>query len=161
MTSLLIITPVDKVQSAINAVVKFFKDTQGIYVSLNKPHKTVEQNLKRIGLDTKKTFFIDCVSTIEAEDVLQVKPDNLEFLQTSIITFIDKIEGRKFIIIDGLSTLLIYNAENKVAKFVQKITEYASRAKVEVIAFSPQTTTGEGLLTKIFNFFDKVKGKPV
>ena len=66
------------------------------------------------------------------------------------------IKGEKFLIIDALSTLLIYNDENKVAKFVKEITEYASQNDVDVIAFSPKTK-GEELLNKIFNFFDKVK----
>jgi archaellum biogenesis ATPase FlaH len=61
-------------------------------------------------------------------------------------------------IIDALSTLLIYNNENKVAKFVQEITDYASENQVYVVAFSPKTQ-GEELLNKIFNFFDKVEKK--
>jgi archaellum biogenesis ATPase FlaH len=60
------------------------------------------------------------------------------------------------LIIDALSTLLIYNNENKVAAFVKEITEYAQDYDVEVIALSPKTK-GEELLNKIFNFFDEVK----
>lgn len=61
-------------------------------------------------------------------------------------------------IIDALSTLLIYNSENKVAKFVKEITECASKGNMEAIALSPKTK-GKELLNKIFNFFDKVKKK--
>jgi len=60
------------------------------------------------------------------------------------------------LIIDALSTLLIYNNENKVAAFVKEVTEYASENEVQIVAFSPETK-GEELLNKIFNFFDKVK----
>ena len=59
---------------------------------------------------------------------------------------------------DRKATVLIYNNENKVAKFVQDITDYASENQVYVVAFSPKTQ-GEELLNKIFNFFDKVEKK--
>jgi len=159
MTSQLIITAVDKLQLEITAKTKTFKNKVGIYVSLNKTQKSTEELLQKRGIDTSKLFFIDCVSKEKVrEDVLHISPENLDMLSTAIQTFIKDIPGEKFMIIDALSTLLIYNNENKVAKFVQEITEYASENQVYVVAFSPKTQ-GEELLNKIFNFFDNVEKK--
>ncbi|MCR4327103.1 MAG: hypothetical protein NUV46_00805 [Nanoarchaeota archaeon] len=160
MASLLIITPVEKLQEKVNNLVKSFGDIPGIYVSLNKTQKSIEEILKKFNVNTKKLFFIDCVTSKKTrEDVLHIAPDRLDLLDSAICTFIEEIKGKKFLIIDALSTLLIYNNEDSVAKFVKKMTEYASQNDVQIVALSPKTK-GEELLNTIFNFFDKVEGKP-
>ena len=157
MTSLLIITSVEKLQGRVNSAVKSFKNIPGIYVSLNKTQKSTENILNKNKINTNKIFFIDCVTSEKTrEDVLHIAPDQLDLLSSAINTFIKDIKGKKFLILDALSTLLIYNDENKVAKFVKEITEYTSQNDVKVVAFSPETK-GEELLNKIFNFFDEVK----
>ncbi len=157
MNSKLEITSVDQLQSRINRAVKSFKGANTIYVSLNKTQKSVEQILKTDGIDTSKIFFIDCVTSERTRsDVIHVRPTELEKLRCIIDSFIEEIPGKKLLLIDALSTLLIYNNENKVAAFVKEVADFASKEDVQVIAFSPKTK-GEELLNKIFNFFDKVK----
>jgi len=159
MTSQLIITSVEELQDTINAKVKSFNGIVGIYVSLNKTQKSTEEILKKSGVKTEKLFFIDCVTTEKSrDDVLHISPEQLDMLSEAIKEFIKEIKAEKFLIIDALSTLLIYNSENKVAKFVKEMTEYSSENNVQVVAFSPKTQ-GEELLSKIFNFFDKVEGR--
>lgn len=159
MTSILIITSVEELQGKIITVVSSLDKTPGIYVSLNKPQESAEQLLKKGGVKTDKLFFIDCVtSEKKREDVLHIPPMQLDKLAYAIRTFIKEIDGKKFLVIDALSTFLIYNDENKVAAFVKEVTEYAAQNDVTVIAFSPKTK-GEELLNKIFNFFDKVQGR--
>lgn len=157
MSSLLIITSVEKLQDEINKTINLFRGSPGVYVSLNKTQKGVEEILQRNKINTSKLFFIDCVSGENVNEcALSVSPGNLDNLSYAINNFIKEIPGKKFLIIDALSTLLIYNPENKVAAFVKEITDYSSRENVEVVAISP-STKGEELLNKIFNFFDKVK----
>jgi archaellum biogenesis ATPase FlaH len=157
MVSLLIIAPVESLQKEINQTVQSFKGKPGIYVSLNKTHKSTQDILKKEGISIENLFFIDCVTSEKIiPDVLNIPPTQLGQLSYAILSFIKELEGKKFLLIDALSTLLIYNEENKVAQFVKEITEYASENNVEVIALSPKTK-GEELLNKIFNFFDKVK----
>jgi archaellum biogenesis ATPase FlaH len=157
MSSKLIIIPVEKLQPKINAEVASHQDTPGVYVSLNKTQKSVEDIFKSNEIKTKKLFFIDCVTSEQTKDyVLHIRPTELDKLSYAINSFFKEIKGPKFLLIDALSTLLIYNNENKVAAFIKEVTEYASENDVEVIALSPETK-GEELLNKIFNFFDKVE----
>lgn len=157
MTSTLLITSVQNLKKDINKVVKSLKNLPGIYVSLNKTQKSLENLLKKEKINLNKLFFIDCVTSKQTkEDVLHIPITNLKELSYSINRFIKEIKGKKFLIIDALSTLLIYNNENNVAAFVKEITEYAAQKDIEIFAFSPKTE-GEELLNKIFNFFDKVK----
>ncbi len=157
MTSTLEITSVEQLQSKINHAVLSFNKGHIIYVSLNKTQKSVEKILKDEGINTSKIFFIDCVTNEKSrDDVMHIIPTDLEKLRFVIDSFIKEISGQKLLLIDALSTLLIYNSENKVAAFVKEITEFASKKDVKVMTFSPKTK-GEELLHKIFNFFDKVK----
>ena len=156
MGSTLIITPVEELQEKINEMVSSFRDTTAIYVSLNKTQKSVEKALLKANVKTDKVFFIDCATNERTtDDVLHINPLNLDELAYSIKTFVKSIQGRKSLLIDALSTLLIYNSENKVAAFIKEIAEYSIHNDVEIVALSPQTK-GEELLNKIFNFFDLV-----
>lgn len=159
MPSLLIIVPVEKLQARIISTIKSFKNLPGVYVSLNKTQKSTEKFLKEAGINTSNLFFIDGVALREIRDgVLHIAPTELDLLRTALVAFMKDIKGEEFIIIDGLSTLLIYNTENKVAKFVKQVTECASQNESAVVAFSPKTKEKQ-LLNKIFNFFDKVEKK--
>jgi len=159
MASTLIITNVENLQDEINRIIKARGNIPLIYVSLNKDHESVEKYLKEQGLDVSKIFFIDCLTNEQKnKDVILVYPTQLDKLNLVINMFIKEISGKKVLLVDALSTLLIYNNENKVAQFVKSVTEYATRKEVEVIALSPKTQ-GEELLNKIFNFFDEVKKK--
>jgi archaellum biogenesis ATPase FlaH len=152
-----VIVSVENLQEEVNKVVEARSIMPGIYVSLNKTHESIEKILRKEKISIEKLFFIDCVTQEQKRgDVLHVHPTMLDTLSLAISTFIKDIPGKKFLVLDALSTLLIYNNEDKVAQFVKTITEFAAEKDVEVIAFSPKTK-GEELLNKIFNFFDEVK----
>lgn len=156
MTSYLVITPIKELYNRINYFIKSFKNFSLIYVSLNKSQESIEYLFKKNGINTDRLFLIDCVASEKTrDDALHIDPTRLDLLNPAINEFIEDIEGKKFLIIDSLSTLLIYNDESKVAKFVKEIIEYSSKNDVMLIAFSPKTEEEE-LLIKIFHFFDKV-----
>lgn len=156
MGSTLLITPVEDLQKKINEVVGSFQDTAAIYVSLNKTQKSVEGLLQKAGIKTKNIFFIDCATGEQTrKDVLHISPRDLDKIKYAIRTFIKEIPGKKSLLIDSLSTFLIYNSENEVAEFIKDIISHTSNKDVEVIALSPETK-GEDLLKKVFNFFNQV-----
>ena len=129
-----------------------------IYVSLNKTAEGMKDIFAK-GKDVPNIFFVDCIShEKESEDILHIGSTELEKLDYAIRSFKDEIEGKKVIVLDALSTLLIYNNENKVAAFVKKVVGYSQEEDVDVLAFAPKTEEEE-LLTKIYNFFDEVKQK--
>jgi archaellum biogenesis ATPase FlaH len=156
MSSKLIIVPVEKLQEEINSTVDFFKSIPGIYICLNKTQRSIESILTKEGININKLFFVDCVSSEKVrDDVLCVNPHQLDILNSVINNFVNDIEGEKYIIIDALSTLLIYNEEDKVGNFFKNLTELVSENNTEMIAFSP--TTKEELLGKISCHFNESK----
>jgi archaellum biogenesis ATPase FlaH len=154
MTPELIITSIENLQTKVNEIIKSHKDKLGIYVCLNKTQKSIENILKEQEIGTNKLFFIDCVTLEKTrEDVLHILPDNLDKLKSAIFSAIRDIQGDKFLIIDALSTFLIYNSEEKVTKFIKEVIEYSTQNNVKLIALSPETK-GEELLEKIKDFFE-------
>jgi len=157
MQSKLIIIPVEKMEKTKIDLIKSFK-TPGVYVSLNKSVKGLKRLFEKNKISFSQIFFIDGVNSNTNSNILSIFPTELDNLKYAIKIFINEIKGRKFLIIDALSTLLIYNNENKVASFVKEIINYSQKHEVEFVALSPKTK-GEELLNKIFDFFDVVKGK--
>lgn len=157
MPSKLIITSTGTLQRKVISTVKSLQKNKVVFVSLNKPRKSVEKQLKQAGVNTKGIFFIDCVNEEDSkDDVLHVPPDRLDLLDSAIKTYVKTIKSEPAIVIDSLSTLMIYNNENDVAQFAKRLTDFTSETKATVIALSPNTKKEE-LLNKIFNFFDEVK----
>jgi len=155
MKSLLVVVPVAQLLQKVVDVVGSVEDSV-IYVSLNKTAEGMKIIFAK-GKDVPNMFFIDCINhEKKSEDILHINPNELEKLDYAIRLFKDEIEGKKVIVLDALSTLLIYNSENKVAAFVEKVVDYAREEGVSVLAFTPKTEEEE-LLTKVFNFFDEVK----
>jgi len=161
--SILIITPLERLQENTLGVMKALgsRKVPGVYVSLNKPYKSVQKIFKDNGIDTGKMFFIDCIASKDGkaeleEGVLHIDdPTDLRLLKESINSYIEAMKGERFLVIDALSTLLIYNNRNEVAKFAKSLTESASEYNTLAVALSPKTGDSE-LLAYIFNFFDKV-----
>ncbi len=158
MKSELIIAPIEKLEKKKIEIVKNNKKP-GIYVSLNKSVRGLKKLFDKNKIKYDKIFFIDCVSSKkENPETLIIFPDQINNLEYAIKTFIDEIKGEKILIIDALSTLLIYNRENEVAKFIKEIINYPNGNQTEIIALTPKIK-GEELLNKIFDFFDRVEGK--
>ena len=69
--------------------------------------------------------FIDCISSMAGECredskecIFIENPASLEDMVMHVSTLLDKIEsGEKFVIMDSLSTLLMYSSTNSVKKF--------------------------------------------
>ncbi|MBI5224353.1 hypothetical protein HY989_00620 [Candidatus Micrarchaeota archaeon] len=159
MGSILVITKVEAIQRKIAEAIRGNNRDFGIYVSLNKNAKKAIEELGKTNASVEKIFMIDCVSSEKMdENILQINPRELGKLSFAIREFLHEIPGEKWLILDSLSTLLIYNNDNKVAQFMKEITEYSSEKGVHVMAFTPKTGEEE-LLNKIYGFFDKVEGK--
>lgn len=161
--SALIITPVEKIQGATNSVIKSFlnSNTTGVYVCFNRPHKAVKSLIEKDGINTEKIFFIDCIATglgeaEKSDNVLHIQsPADLTGLSIAINEFIEKIPDNKFLIIDALTTLLIYNREDIVIKFVKSISEQSMKSSLKTVILTPEPRGGD-LINKISLFFDKI-----
>jgi len=159
--SILIETPVDQLQDNIISVVKDLRGNglSGIYVSINKPYKTINDIFIKNQINTDKIFFVDCITASGEEDRDNVSfiPDisDLSGLSIAITRFIDKIPNEKFLLIDAIHALWIYHTPEFIARFIQNLTERSYRAKAKMITFIVESED-KRLMRKLIPFFDQV-----
>jgi hypothetical protein len=101
--------------------------TAGIYITVNKPYAALQDYLKDNKIDTSNMFFIDAITKTVGDDIKMTddclyipSPNRLTDMAMALTQALDIMENkeRKFIFLDSLSTMLIYNPVDVVAKFV-------------------------------------------
>jgi len=106
------------------------KKFSGIYITANKPYETLVRQLRENKIATENIFFIDAVSKHVSQDIKMTEnclfipsPSHLTDLGITLTQVLENMEKRedKFLILDSISTLLIYNSFETVARFVHFI----------------------------------------
>lgn len=99
----------------------------GIYITVNKPYNLLTKYLQENGINTKNIFFIDAISRsvgeaprMTEECLFIPSPTQLTDLAIALTQALEGMEHKenKFIFLDSLSTLLIYNSFEVTARFV-------------------------------------------
>ncbi len=160
----LLVVSHDKYDLLIANVVKNFikKEFSGIFVTLNKDGKDLITMLEKNNVDCKNLFVVDAVSKKglkpEAnENISYVEsPQDLIELEAQIVDFAKKMQpGKSFLIIDSLSTLLVYNAEKTVEKFVHGLGETMKELGFKNV-FTIRSKTRPEIMDVLVQFSDKV-----
>ena len=133
---------------------------EGLYVSLNKPYETIREELKQNNLDINAIYCIDCVSKGTGKFSSSDKcfclesPSSIAELLALIKNLCD--EGKiKFIFLNSLSTLLLYNDIKTVEKFAHDLINKARKSNVSVLIMTPKEKSEEDVLATITAFCDK------
>lgn len=116
-------TSIDVLQQFVNK-----KNLPGVYVSFSKPYDSLKKTLEDV-IDLGMVTFIDCMTmtTIGRSEknegcIYLSSLTNLSDLGISITQAVKGIKNEeKFILIDSLSTLFIYNKPDVVSKFMHYI----------------------------------------
>lgn len=136
----------------------------GVYVEIARPYETVKKVLEEEGIDTKKLFFIDCITVVaggkskRTEDALFIgSPTNLTEISIAMSQAVPALPGeKKFLFLDTLSTLLIYNKAVTVAKFAHFLTVKLREWKILGVLISLEKETDEKMISQLSQFADKV-----
>lgn len=132
----------------------------GVYVTLNKPFKTMEKVLEKAKVDTRMILFIDAVTkTVGGVEKIGKclyigNPENLSDISIAMDQAVRALPGKKkFLFFDSLSTLLLYNTPIVVAKFIHFISGRMREWGVNGIIISLKTSDKE-LYNELMQFCD-------
>lgn len=135
------------------------QNTPGVYVTLNKPFKTLKTLFDNVSINTKLIIFIDAVTETprieKTKDCLYIgNPEKLSDLSIAMDQAVRAIPSdEKFVFFDSLSTLLIYNNPNTIAKFIHFLSTKMREWKVKGIIISLERGNKE-LIDKLTQFCD-------
>ena len=132
----------------------------GTYITTNKPFRKILENFLKNGIKAENLFFVDCV-TKEREPAGErgIKVFSSQNV-TEITVLLDKAikskqHGGEFIFLDSVSTLLVYNDEKTVEKFVHALLERIYHWKTKGIFVTVETRGNEITIENLALFFDK------
>jgi len=138
------------------------KGLTGVYVTVNKPYKTLQQALQDVGVNTKGIFFIDAVSKLTSDEpnksegcVFIGSPQDLTGISIAITEVVAALPAsNRFLIFDSLSTLLIYNPSSSVAKFAHFLTANIRKWGILGILILMGNEKEQGLVNELAQFCD-------
>ena len=164
--SLLISDAQDIMTNNLNLLKNFLKkDRVGVYITINQPFFSLEKQLEANKIKIDNLFFIDLISSTvslrseKTEKCLFINsPSSLTELGIAIEQLITTIEGKeKFLIIDNIAALLIYNSTDVTSKFAHFIINKMRVNNITgIIMTIEEEETGKGLIDTISSFCDNV-----
>lgn len=126
-SSIGIVLPSNNYNNLTNAVFEFMnekKNNPWVYVTITKPFHILKNQYKDI-INESNIFFIDCISraagiqTIDPSCFFLDSPSQLEKLILEIVSYVknNKDHGEPYIVLDSLSSLILYNDDLLVTEF--------------------------------------------
>ena len=138
------------------------KHDRGIIISANRPYANLVNIYEKNNIDTSKMFFLDCVSKDHDADI---PADNVVFIENvsaltdislSINERINMPNGKKFLFLDSIPTMLIHNKPYVFARFVHNILTKMRLNGVGGLLISLQDKTNREIRAEIAQLCDKV-----
>jgi len=107
---------------------------KGVYVTVSHPCKFILNEMRERDINTGNLLFVDCITSVsgfhiaggfEDNNCLFAKsPSELDQISRQINSLLEKIKyDEKFLIIDCISTLLIYNSASSVREFTMSLAD--------------------------------------
>jgi archaellum biogenesis ATPase FlaH len=150
-------------QEAVVDLLRYFTGrlSRGIYVTLNKPYAVLAKNFEKSGIPVNSLFFVDGITHVPA---IQEDSDHaclgssvgLSNLCIETSKAISRFTEDKFLFLDSLSTLLIYNEPKAVAKFAHLFTEKMRRWGTSGTLLTVDMNAERDVVSQLAPFCDKV-----
>ena len=138
------------------------KNDNGIIISASRPYTNLMTNYQRNNIDTNKVFVLDLISKnqnaeVEAENVMFMQnASSLTDIALSVNDHIKKVNGKMFIFIDSITTMLIHNEPYIFARFIHSILTRMRINGVGGLLISITDRTNREIRAEIAQLCDKV-----
>lgn len=162
--ALVLVKPANYQQVSIELVKYLTKDRRmpGVYISVNKPFSILHDRFRNAGIKDELIIFIDAVTNQEDATKKESEhcfyldsPENLSDISIAISQAVEAIEHKeKFIFLDSLSTLLVYNDAETIVKFIHFLISKMRVWKVNGIILSLKKRGEASLIAELGQFCD-------
>lgn len=164
----LIVAPSRKIQEVDLFLLKHFLNTKKafcVYVTVAKPYQTMLNILEKNKIKTDKIFFIDCITPVSAGGGMQrvgncvfCQPQSLTNISITLTAALQSLpkESERVLVLDTISTLMLYNEAGTVTRFVHSLTGKMRQWGVKSIILTLEEETDKKVLSQLSQFVDKV-----
>lgn len=136
----------------------------GVYLTSARPYNYILKSFEKYNIDPKNLFFIDTISCMAGKSageqgkcVFIENPSALEEVGMWTSILMDRIGNKnKVLIIDSLSTLLIYNESTALTKFSQMLINRLRLQGSSGIFTAIDTEVHEGFQNALTALCDKI-----
>lgn len=156
-------------QEAANKVtfqsIEYLVNTQGyigIILTANKPYLTLKKQFDSKGIDTTRILFIDCVSKSQSSEIEQAgnviyidAVYNLTKISLAFKKVLEKVDGKKFLYVDSLSSMLIHNTPEIFIRFIHGLITSMRLASISGLLLSLSQQTDGSVRNEVANLCDK------
>ncbi|MEK6974167.1 MAG: ATPase domain-containing protein [Nanoarchaeota archaeon] len=134
--------------------------TPGVYITLNKPYKTLKKIFEQKAINNSLIIFIDAIT--QEENLKKTKeclfigsPEKLSDISIAMDQAVRAIPSeQKFVFFDSLSTLLIYHQPGTIAKFIHFLSTKMREWSVKGIIISLESDANKELINQLTQFCD-------
>lgn len=162
----LIITSGERYLEAEQALLRILTNKRkmnGVYITFNRPYKMLKVELESQGINYSRIFFIDTITESTGIKVAREKdcyfvssPKNLDELSVLLEQALNKVpKDSRFVFIDSISTMQIYNDNDAILKFIHELTGKMRLYELTGIIFFLEKRTNQELVDKITQFCDR------
>lgn len=145
----LIITDADNYTQVLVDITKQLVDKNGfkcLHVLVNRTSSHIKDLLKRNNVKTEKIKFITCaIGEVKKEEIV-VDPRNLTDLGIEISGAVKNLKGKKFLMMDTLSNLLLYHNLQTIQSFVSYMNVKSENEDFGVIYLSIKEEKLKGVI---------------
>lgn len=149
-------------EDLIDILKKNIKNKNVIYITTNKPYNHIVSVFKKQGVSNDKILFIDCISKhvgLKEEPINAIfveSPQNLTTISIAVNESAKNLSGEKLLLLDSVSTLLIYNDANTIARFANFLINKMRTYSVDTIIFVLESDINKDIIKQIESFADEV-----
>ncbi|MFH0862481.1 MAG: hypothetical protein V1875_05555 [Candidatus Altiarchaeota archaeon] len=135
----------------------------GVYICVSRPQESISALLAASGLSSEDVYFIDCISRMAGKNtsvpeknvVFVDNPSSLEEVSMYLDRGLQSISKRKFIFLDSLSSMLIYNSNKSVKEFTHFIINRMRLDGIAGIILSIEKKEAEDLVNTLSPMCDQ------
>lgn len=155
----------DKYENVKMDILKYLtnkKRQSGSYVAINKPYQATVDDLKQNKVNTDKLYFIDCITKKFGGKGQNTKncvfidsPGDLTEISLELHQSMQNQE-RKFLFVDSLSTLAVYNNPEMILKFIHYLTGKIRIWGLSGVLIALNEETDKKIIAELAQFCDKI-----
>lgn len=164
-TVLLIASKSGEMNNIVPAILKVLlldKKQNGVYIAVSSPNEQIAKILEENEVSADNLVFIDCISNMsgkanksEGNTVFVENPSSLE----EIGMYTDKVLARlpepKFVVLDSVSSLLIYNNDRAVKEFIHFMINKMRLDRIGGVILTAEKKEADELIRTIVPMVDK------